>query len=129
MKGSANFNPKAWERVRTRVVRDIPALSLSDADRLLTAAGADRPKALNRVDNYLAATADAVLAPDASCPLPIARLTHLLLAEGHTSVTPPSCTGASAVCLWRRLGRPAVSVFVAAARSGRSRVRDAESSQ
>jgi hypothetical protein len=92
MKGSANFDPTAWERVRARVVRDIPDLSLSDADRLLVAAGADRPKALNRVDKYLAATGDGLPAPDASCLLPIVRLTHLLLAAGHTSVTPPSCT-------------------------------------
>jgi hypothetical protein len=92
MRGSANFDPKAWDRVRARVVRDIPDLSLSEAGRLLAAAGADRPKALNRVDGYLAATVDGVLAPDASCPLAIVRLTHLLIAEGHTSVTPPSCT-------------------------------------
>jgi hypothetical protein len=60
MRGSANLDPKAWDRVRARVVRDIPDLSLSEADRLLAAAGADRPKALNRVDGYLAATVDGV---------------------------------------------------------------------
>ena len=92
MRGSANFNPEAWDRVRARIVRDLPDLSLADADRLLKAARVDRPKTLNQVDAYLAARGDGVLNPDASCPRGIVRLTHVLVADGHTSVRPPACT-------------------------------------
>lgn len=87
MRGSANFRPDAWDRVRA-----LGDLSLADADRLLKAARVDRPKTLNQVDAYLAAHGDGVLNPDASCPRGLMRLTHVLVADGHASVKPPACT-------------------------------------
>lgn len=92
MRGSANFNPDAWGRVRSHLFRALPGLSLADADRFLKAARVDRPKTLTQVDAYLTVHGDGVLIPDASCPRGLMRLTHVLLSEGHTSVKPPACT-------------------------------------
>ncbi len=92
MKGSANFNPDAWHRVRTHLVHALPELSVADANRFLNAARIHRPKTLNQVDAYLATHGDSVLHPDASCPRGLIRLTRVLLADGHTSVMPPACT-------------------------------------
>jgi hypothetical protein len=92
MKGRADFKPDAWDRVRARLRRDIPDLTLAEADRLLKAARVDRPKTLNQVDAHLATSERGLLDPAADCPRGLMRLTHLLVAEGHTSVTPPACT-------------------------------------
>ena len=93
MRGHANFDPQAWERVIARLERDVPQLSRCDAERLLRAARVERPKTLNQVDAYLAGNADpdAVVAAPASCPRGLLRLTHLLAAEG-LGVSAPACT-------------------------------------
>lgn len=92
MRGSANFNRDAWNRVRAHLVEHLEDLTLADADGLLRLARVDRPKTLNQVDSYLAAHGDGVLYLDASCPRGLIRLTHVLVANGHTSVRPPACT-------------------------------------
>ena len=93
MRGRANFDPQAWERVIARLERDIPQLSRCDAEQLLRAARVERPKTLNQVDAYLAdnAAPGAVVAAPASCPRGLLRLTHLLAAEG-LGVSAPACT-------------------------------------
>lgn len=93
MRGRANFDPQAWERVIARLERDIPELSRCDAERLLRAARVERPQTLNQVDAYLSGNADpgAVVAAPASCPRGLLRLTQLLMAEG-LGVSAPACT-------------------------------------
>ncbi len=92
MKGSANFNLEAWDRVRARLLRDLPDLSLADADRLLTAARVDRPKTLNQVDAYLADRSDGVLNPDALLPPRGYALDARAGCRWPRSVMPPACT-------------------------------------
>lgn len=93
MRGRANFDPQAWERVIGRLERDIPELSRCDAERLLRAARVERPRTLNQVDAYFADNPDsgAVVAAPASCPRGLLRLTQLLMAEG-LPVSAPACT-------------------------------------
>ncbi|CDO10463.1 hypothetical protein C1S82_01545 [Mycolicibacterium cosmeticum] len=92
MKGSADFRPEAWTRVIERLMRDLPDITRATAERLLRDAGIHKPKTLNAVDTYLAAAPHGIQAPDASCPRAVMRLSHLLVAAGHTAVTPPACT-------------------------------------
>ena len=92
MKGSADFRPEAWARVTERLMRDLPDITQEAAERMLRDAGIHKPKTLNAVDAYLTDAPDGIRAPDASCPRAVMRLSHVLVAAGHTVITPPACT-------------------------------------
>jgi hypothetical protein len=90
--GSPNFNPAAWERAVARLRRDLPLLTQRDAAAALRAVGADRPRALNRLDRYLCAHETGLLTPVSDCPAVAVRLTVHLAAAGHDDVAPLGCS-------------------------------------
>jgi hypothetical protein len=80
----------AQQRLRARLLLDVPSVDADTVDALLTAARADGPRTARQIDAYLASNPDGLLAPDPSCPLGIVRLTQMLVTHGH-GVTPPAC--------------------------------------
>ena len=90
--GSPNFNPAAWQRAVTRLRRDIPRVTAEDAETILRAVGADRPRSLGRLDRYLDATQISVLTPTLDCPAVAMRLVRHLAAVGHSGAVPLSCS-------------------------------------
>jgi hypothetical protein len=87
---TADRHRARYERIRTRLLADIPALTGLDVAELLQAAQAHTPRALLAVDGYLSTGAGTILTVDAGCPLPVARLTHVLRDAG-LPVQPPGC--------------------------------------
>lgn len=90
--GSPNFNPAAWERAVARLRRDLPQLTQQDAESVLRSVGADRPRALNRLDRYLCAHETSLLTPVLDCPTVVVRLTLFLANAGHGDVAPLGCS-------------------------------------
>lgn len=90
--GSPNFNPAAWERAVARLRRDLPQLTQQDAESVLRSVGADRPRALNRLDRYLCAHETGLLTPVLDCPTVVVRLTLFLATAGHGDVAPLGCS-------------------------------------
>ena len=80
----------AQQRLRARLLFDVPSVDADMVDALLTAARADGPRTARQIDAYLASNPDGLLAPDPLCPLGIVRLTQVLVTHGH-EVTPPAC--------------------------------------
>jgi hypothetical protein len=80
----------AQQRLRARLLLDVPSVDVDTVDALLTEARADGPRTARRIDVYLASNPDGLLAPDPLCPLGIVRLTQVLVTHGHP-VTPPAC--------------------------------------
>lgn len=82
----------ALERLRQRLLADVPSVAPNTVDALLAEARADQPRTVRELDNYLSQSPNGLLAPDPLCPLAIVRLAHVLIGHGHP-VLPPACPG------------------------------------
>jgi hypothetical protein len=80
----------AQQRLRERLLRDVPSVAAETVDALLTEARADRARTARQIDVYLLANPHGLVAPDPLCPLGIVRLTQVLASHGHP-VIPPAC--------------------------------------
>ncbi len=93
-------NGAAYERVRARLIADLPTLAADEADAMLTTAGADKPRSLRQLDRYFDTNPDALFTGDAASPLVVIRLTLLLHKAGH-AVVPPGCVRCGQMTLSR----------------------------
>lgn len=86
----------AQQRLRERLLRDVPSISAESIDALLIEAQADGPRTARQIDAYLSRNPDGLLTPDSLCPLGIVRLTQVLVSHGHPVHHPPAQGAAAA---------------------------------